>query len=37
MDDTYYAKLEIKPEGWSMTTEIVATLILNRFAIRYGL
>ncbi|KAG9000613.1 hypothetical protein FRB94_009570 [Tulasnella sp. JGI-2019a] len=37
MEDISYAKLDVKPLGWSMTTELIATLILNRHAIRHGL
>ncbi|KAG8929997.1 hypothetical protein FRC03_005991 [Tulasnella sp. 419] len=37
LDDVSFAKLQVKPLGWSMTTEIILTLILNRHALRYGL
>lgn len=34
VDDPSYAKLDIKPLGWAMTTEIITTLILTRYDIR---
>ncbi|KAG9003219.1 hypothetical protein FRB90_011232 [Tulasnella sp. 427] len=34
VDDPSYAKLDVKPLGWAMTTEIITTLILARYDIR---
>ncbi|CAE6529855.1 unnamed protein product [Rhizoctonia solani] len=35
LDGPTYARLEIKIGGWHILSELIATLLLNRYAIRY--
>ena len=37
MDEPSFARLTVRPDGWQLLTEIVATLILNRIAIKFDL